>query len=95
MGEKNELSEMDFDASMDSVHRAIRTLLRAHPTSSSALRNAICDKYPHKVFPVAAQSSYIKQILHLTGYIPSLRKDILELVIDRIVQIDVCSLTYT
>ena len=88
--ENSELSEMDYEASMESIHRAIKTLLKAHPTSISVLRNAVCDKFPHKVFPVAAQSSYIKQLLQLTSYLPSLRKDILELIIDRIVQIDVC-----
>lgn len=91
MDEKTELSDIDRDTSLDAIHATLKTLLHAHPTSASVLRNVVCDRFPHKVFLTAVQASYVKQVLHMTTYIPSLRKDVLELIIDRIVQIDVCA----
>jgi len=92
--EKTNLSEQDREASYLAVHRTLKTLLEAHPTSVSVLRNVVVEKFPHKVFPTAVQASYVKQLLFLIGYVPSLRKDALELIIDRIVQIDVCLNSY-
>jgi hypothetical protein len=42
------------------------------------------------VFPTAVQASYVRQLLFLTSYVPALRKDALELITDKVVQIDVC-----
>jgi hypothetical protein len=88
--EKTELSEQDREASFLAIHQTLKTLLEAHPTSVSVLRSVLCEKFPHKVFPTPVQASFIRQLLFLTGYVPSLRKDALELIIDKIVQIDVC-----
>ena len=88
--EKTDLNDLDREASFGLLHSTIKTLLEAHPTSVSVLRHVLCEKFPHKVFPTPVQASYVKQMLHLTGYVPSLRKDAFELIIDKIVQIDVC-----
>jgi RNA polymerase I-specific transcription initiation factor RRN3 len=89
--EKVIIGESDRDSTFQAIHTALKTLLEAHPTSVSVLRNVVSEKFPHKVFPTPVQASYIKQLLSMTSYVPSLRKDALELIIDRIVQVDVCS----
>lgn len=43
---------------------------------------------PHKRFNSAEQAAYIKNILYVSEYVPMLRKQILGLVIDQMVQID-------
>lgn len=87
--EKADLTEQDREASYLAIHKTLKSLLEAHPTSVSVLRNVVCDKFPHKVFPMTVQANYVRQLLFLTSYVPSLRKDALELIVDRIVQIDV------
>lgn len=89
MDEKSEYSDVELEATFAAIHQTLQSLLAAHPTSVSVLRNVLYEKFPHKVFPTPVQASYTRQLLQLTTYVPSLRKDAIELIVDKIVQIDV------
>lgn len=84
------LSNAELAPVFDFVQDALRQMVEAHPTSISMLRSAMMDRFPHRVFSAVEQENYTRQILILVDALPALRKDALELIFDRLVQIDVC-----
>ncbi|GAN08251.1 RNA polymerase I-specific transcription initiation factor RRN3 [Mucor ambiguus] len=75
-------------ASYDRCHEALQCILRLIPTGANSLFVSLVRFMPHKRFNTAEQAAYIKNILYVSEYVPMLRKQILGLVIDQMVQID-------
>lgn len=74
--------------SYDRCHQALQCILRLIPTGANSLFVSLVRYMPHKRFNTAEQAAYVKNILFVTEYVPMLRKQILGLVIDQMVQID-------
>ncbi|KAI8368545.1 RNA polymerase I-specific transcription initiation factor RRN3 [Blakeslea trispora] len=74
--------------SYDRCHEALQCILQLIPTGANSLFVSLVRYMPHKRFNSAEQAAYIKNILCVTDYAPMLRKQILGLVVDQMVQID-------
>ncbi|ESK95127.1 ribosomal dna transcription factor rrn3 [Moniliophthora roreri MCA 2997] len=73
----------------DRLHYLLRHLLSLIPTLPSTLMPLLTRNFPHKRQNTRSQSTYIKNLLRVSAYCPELADGILELVIDRAIQIDV------
>ncbi|KAF9031787.1 RNA polymerase I-specific transcription initiation factor RRN3, partial [Hymenopellis radicata] len=73
----------------DRLHYLLRHLLTLVPTLPSTLMPLLSRNFPHKRQNVAAQSTYIRNLLRVSGYCPELSDKILSTIVDRAVQIDV------
>ncbi|XP_028518306.1 RNA polymerase I-specific transcription initiation factor RRN3-like [Exaiptasia diaphana] len=73
----------------NNAHGGLQAILELVPTTPKFLLPVLSDHFPyikkHKIF----QTSYIKNLLHITHYLPSLRKEILECVVNHVTKIDV------
>lgn len=74
--------------SYDRCHEALQCILQLIPTGANSLFVSLVRFMPHKRFNSAEQAAYIKNILFVSEYVPMLRKQILGLVIDQMVQVD-------
>lgn len=71
------------------VHNLLSHLLGLIPTLPLALQPVITSQFPHKKLSKLAQTTYIRNLLTLSGYCPALSDAILSLIIERAQQIDV------
>ncbi|KAI8365984.1 RNA polymerase I-specific transcription initiation factor RRN3 [Radiomyces spectabilis] len=69
-------------------HEALRCILQLIPTAASSLFVSIVRLVPHKRFSSADHAAYVKNILEIAEYVPMLRRQLLGLVIDHMVQVD-------
>lgn len=83
-----ESTKVTRTVSFDRHHEALKCVLRLIPTGANSLFVSLVRYMPHKRFNSAEQAAYIKNILLVSDYVPVLRKQILGLVIDQMVQID-------
>ncbi|THV08235.1 RNA polymerase I-specific transcription initiation factor RRN3 [Dendrothele bispora CBS 962.96] len=73
----------------DRVHFLLRHLLSLIPTLSSTLMPLLSRNFPHKRQNILYQSTYIRNLLRVSGYCPELSDQILSTIVDRAIQIDV------
>ncbi|KAL0059876.1 DNA independent RNA polymerase I transcription factor [Marasmius tenuissimus] len=73
----------------DRLHYLLRHLLSLIPTLPSTLMPLLARNFPHKRQNTRSQSTYIKNLLKVCWYCPELSDGIIELVVDRAIQIDV------
>lgn len=78
----------------DRLHYLLRHLLALIPTLPSTLQNYLIRHFPHKRLPLAAQVTYIRNILRVAEYCPELTDRILAIIVDRVIQIDVSKSTH-
>ncbi|CAE6522773.1 unnamed protein product [Rhizoctonia solani] len=71
------------------VHNLLSHLLGLIPTLPLLLQPIIASQFPHKKLSKLAQTTYIRNLLTLSGYCPALSDAILSLIIERAQQIDV------
>jgi hypothetical protein len=60
------------------------------PTSPTQLWPALADAFPHRTFDADAQRMYLTNCLHVADYCPALKERIILLIVDKLIQIDVC-----
>ena len=71
------------------VHAALYTLVRICPKAKSEIFPAMASNFPFKLLPSNIHLWYFHQCLTVVKYVPQLQKDVLELFIDRCLEIDV------
>ncbi|VVC30426.1 RNA polymerase I specific transcription initiation factor RRN3 [Cinara cedri] len=71
------------------VHRILDALLKVVPLAKDLLMPAFQNKFPYKNNSADSHLHYVHNLLYVTKYEPSLRKDILSLIIKKLVEIDV------
>jgi len=72
------------------VHQALQSVLSIVPSASSSLIGVIQQHFPHhRRHDVETHQVYLSNILKIVQYFPSLRDRILELCVDKIIQLDV------
>ncbi|XP_066496826.1 RNA polymerase I-specific transcription initiation factor RRN3 [Tiliqua scincoides] len=93
---ENDVDISDSDSDDDSVsnsfntcHRALQTIARYVPLTPQFLMPVLVEKFPFVNKSERTLQCYVHNILRVTGYIPTLRHDILELVIEKLLKIDV------
>ena len=78
----------------DRLHYLLRHLIVLIPTLPSTLQTYLTRHFPHKRLPLAAQVTYIRNILRIAEYCPELADRILATIVDRVIQIDVSESTH-
>ncbi|KAJ4479198.1 RNA polymerase I-specific transcription initiation factor RRN3 [Lentinula aciculospora] len=73
----------------DRLHYLMRHLLSLVPTLPATLMPFLSRNFPHKRRNQTAQTTYIRNLLHISEYCPELADQILGVIVDRAIQIDV------
>ncbi|XP_061181117.1 RNA polymerase I-specific transcription initiation factor RRN3-like [Saccostrea echinata] len=71
------------------IHMVLKAILDSVPMSSTVLLPLLHDLFPFLGKAAYIQECYIRNLLQITTYLPSARQRILELVIDRMLKLDV------
>ena len=71
------------------IHAIIQSIVDVVPLSISDLAAILQASFPHKSVDTPVQTHYLRNVLVITDYIPALMHPILEVVISRLLQIDV------
>ena len=77
------------EAAQERLHVALRYILILIPAAESVLEPILANKYPFHEEPKRAHLAYVDNLLRLRRYSPGLRHDIMDLIISRLVKIDV------
>ncbi len=77
------------DVVQERLHFALRYLLRIFPAAKSVLTHLISSKYPYHDDSERMHLAYVQNLLRLRTYSPGLQNDIMDLIISRLVKIDV------
>jgi RNA polymerase I-specific transcription initiation factor RRN3 len=75
----------------DRLHFLLRHLLSLMPTLPSTLQPLLVKNFPHKRQNQVAHVTYIRNLLRVSEYCRDLSDRILATIVDRALQIDVCS----
>eukprot|EP00003_Mantamonas_plastica_P033640 TRINITY_DN974_c1_g1_i8.p1 TRINITY_DN974_c1_g1~~TRINITY_DN974_c1_g1_i8.p1 ORF type:complete len:693 (-),score=289.69 TRINITY_DN974_c1_g1_i8:61-2139(-) len=73
----------------EEVHKQIQNVVNIVPTATAQLVQLLVSNFPHKRMDTIVQGTYLRNLLTITYYIPSIKKPILDCTIDRLIQIDV------
>ncbi|PPQ74361.1 hypothetical protein CVT24_000655, partial [Panaeolus cyanescens] len=73
----------------DRLHFLLQHLLALIPTLPSTLRPMLIRHFPHKRQNQLSQTTYIRNLLRISGYCPELAETLLATIVDRAIQIDV------
>ncbi|MED6235206.1 DNA independent RNA polymerase I transcription factor [Ataeniobius toweri] len=73
----------------DQCHQALQLIIRYVPSTSRFLMPILHDGFPFIQKSSRTLECYVHNLLRLTVYIPSIRRDVLELIIGRLLKLDV------
>ncbi|XP_021374424.1 RNA polymerase I-specific transcription initiation factor RRN3-like [Mizuhopecten yessoensis] len=97
---KNSLSEsvvldsqqlQEHETSFINVHLVIKAISDIVPMSPMVLMPLLSDYFPYMTKDTYLQECYVKNLLQITHYMPNQRQAILELIVDRMLKLDVRS----
>ncbi|KAJ1968518.1 DNA independent RNA polymerase I transcription factor [Dispira parvispora] len=71
------------------AHIALQRILSLVPTAHSVLYPALAARFPHKTQSLTHHRLFVNSLLRILDYVPSLRSQLIRLLIDRMIQIDV------
>jgi RNA polymerase I-specific transcription initiation factor RRN3 len=77
------------EAAQARLHVALRHTLQLFPAAESVLEPILASKYPYHEEPKRSHLAYVDNLLRLRQYSPGLRHDIMDLIISRLIKIDV------
>ncbi|KAI1120917.1 RNA polymerase I-specific transcription initiation factor RRN3 [Nemania abortiva] len=77
------------EAAHDRLHAALRYILQLFPVAESVLEPILASKYPFHEEPKRSHLAYVNNLLRLRQYSPGLKNDIMDLIISRLIKIDV------
>ncbi|KAL8370696.1 hypothetical protein RB595_000859 [Gaeumannomyces hyphopodioides] len=81
--------KVSVELAYDRLHGALAYILRLFPAARAVLCNLLAKHFPYLEESKRAHTSYVDNLLRLRRYAPDLGQDIMELIIDRLVKIDV------
>ncbi|RYP76924.1 hypothetical protein DL771_001477 [Monosporascus sp. 5C6A] len=82
-------STVPREVAQERLHFALRYLLRIFPAARSVLAHLLSSKYPYHDDSKRMHLAYVHNLLRLRTYSPELQNDIMDLIISRLVKIDV------
>ncbi|OTA91632.1 hypothetical protein M434DRAFT_397022 [Hypoxylon sp. CO27-5] len=77
------------DAAQERLHVALQYLLQLFPSAKPVLENLIATKYPFHDESKRMHLAYVNNLLRLRSYCPELKAEIVDLIISKLVKIDV------
>jgi RNA polymerase I-specific transcription initiation factor RRN3 len=84
-------TEITCETIFDYTHTALIKILQLIPRGPGILLPILSQKLPHKSDSVIVQKLYVKSLLYIAEYAPMIRNELIQLVLELIVQIDVCN----
>uniref|UniRef100_A0A3Q3WJR7 Uncharacterized protein n=1 Tax=Mola mola TaxID=94237 RepID=A0A3Q3WJR7_MOLML len=81
----------DFPRNFDRCHQALQNITRYVPSTSRFLMPILQENFPFVQKSSRTLECYVHNLLKVTIYLPSIRRDILELIIGKMLKLDVCS----
>ena len=84
-----EKSEEEMEELYERVHFCIKALLPIIPSMPKYLSAVLREFFPYKKQCISSQEWYLRNLIKLISYIPMLRASVLELVVEKIISIDV------
>ncbi|XP_060063401.1 RNA polymerase I-specific transcription initiation factor RRN3-like [Ylistrum balloti] len=81
----------DHEKSFINVHLVIKAISNIVPMSPTVLMPLLSDYFPYMTKDTYLQECYVKNLLQITHYMPKQRPAILELIVDRMLKLDVRS----
>ncbi|XP_022170492.1 RNA polymerase I-specific transcription initiation factor RRN3-like isoform X1 [Myzus persicae] len=85
----NGMPSEEEERGFQNVHKTLEALLKVIPLAKELLMAAFKRKFPYKKSSVESHLHYIHNLLFVTEYEKSLRKQILSLIVSKLVEIDV------
>ena len=73
----------------DRVHTTVRYILQLVPSASGTLSSILTSKFPFAADTEKAHVRYVRNLLRVTEYAPELTTEVLDLIMERLVKIDV------
>lgn len=80
--------EVSRENMRDRLHGALQYLLQMFPSAVPVLETLLGSKFPFPDQSMRVHMSYINNLLRINTYVPILREEILDLIINRVVKID-------
>jgi len=74
---------------INKLHSTLRTALQLVPKGRSEIFPVICQNFPYKKADTLVQQRYARECLNFISYIPTLQFSILELIVNKCLEIDV------
>ncbi|KAI1499142.1 RNA polymerase I-specific transcription initiation factor RRN3 [Biscogniauxia marginata] len=71
------------------LHLAVQYIVQLFPVAPSVLESLLASKYPFHDEPKRMHLAYVENLLRIRKYCPSLRTEVMDLIISRLVKIDV------
>ncbi|KAJ7305795.1 hypothetical protein JRQ81_010161 [Phrynocephalus forsythii] len=88
-----DISDSDDDENVpegfNTCHRALQTIVKYVPLTPQFLMPVLAEKFPFVNKSERTLQCFVHNVLRISVYIPTLRREILELVIERLLKIDV------
>ncbi|CAG5898435.1 unnamed protein product [Menidia menidia] len=81
--------EDDLPRNFDQCHQALQLILRYVPSTSRFLMPILQENFPFVQKSSRTLECYVHNLLRVTVYIPSIRKDVLEVIIGKMLKLDV------
>ncbi|KAM4698325.1 RNA polymerase I-specific transcription initiation factor RRN3 [Rhinophrynus dorsalis] len=85
----SEDEDEDTIATFNTCHRALQIVARYVPSAPRFLMPILVEKFPYMNKSARTMECYVHNLLRISIYLPSLRVDILELVIEKLLKMDV------
>lgn len=80
--------EVSRETMRDRLHSTIQYILQMFPSAIPVLETILSSKFPFPDESMRVHMAYIDNLLRIKKYVPVLREDVLDLIINRVVKID-------
>ncbi|PFH62108.1 hypothetical protein XA68_15069 [Ophiocordyceps unilateralis] len=84
----SDFPEIDRETMRERLHSTMQYLLQMFPAAVTVLENLMSTKFPFPDESVRIQMAYVRNLLHVKDYVPDLRNEILDIILNRVVMID-------
>ncbi|ORY65972.1 RNA polymerase I-specific transcription initiation factor RRN3 [Pseudomassariella vexata] len=81
--------QVSREAMQERLHRGLQYLLQVFPAAKSVISQLMTSKFPYHDEPKRMYLAYVDNLLKLRQYTPQLKTEITDLIVNRLVQIDV------
>ncbi|KAF2436342.1 RNA polymerase I-specific transcription initiation factor RRN3 [Tothia fuscella] len=71
------------------LHLTIHQIAQKLPTTLATIKSVISSSFPYQTESVNAHVDYVSNLLKVANYVPTLKSEILSLIMDRMIKIDV------
>ncbi|XP_077980326.1 RNA polymerase I-specific transcription initiation factor RRN3-like isoform X2 [Glandiceps talaboti] len=86
---EKEMREEIEEKSFECTHTALKDIIKIAPLAPTVLMSLLSEYFPYMKKEIHTQECYVKNLLEITLYLPNLRSKIMELIVEKMIKIDV------